>query len=84
MLTRCAERCGDFAPTLAAEHLASNDTLEVSAETLRRWQRAAAQPGVRPRKAYRQRHEQKAHFGELVQMDGSFTAGWRSAAPWGA
>jgi hypothetical protein len=44
----------------------------VSAETLRRWLRAAGQPGVRKRKAYRRRREPKAHFGELVQMDGSF------------
>ena len=72
VLKRCAERYGDFGPTLASEHLAAEDHLAVSAETLRRWQRAAGQPGVRKRKAYRQRREPKAHFGELVQMDGSF------------
>jgi hypothetical protein len=39
---------------------------------LRRWLRASGQAGLRKRKAYRRRREPKAHFGELVQMDGSF------------
>jgi transposase len=72
VLRRVAERYMDFGPTLAAEHLASDDGLAVSAETLRRWLRAAGQPAVRKRSAYRRRREPKAHFGELVQMDGSF------------
>ena len=72
VLKRVAERYVDFGPTLASEHLASDDRLPVSAETLRRWLRAAGQPCVRRRKAYRQRREPKAHFGELVQLDGSF------------
>jgi transposase-like protein len=72
VLKRVEERYADFGPTLASEHLASDDRLRVSAETLRRWLRAAGQPGVRKRKAYRRRREPKAHFGELVQMDGSF------------
>ena len=71
-MKRVEERYADFGPTLTAEHLASDDQLRVSAETLRRWLRAAGQPGVRKRKAYRRRREPKAHFGELVQMDGSF------------
>jgi hypothetical protein len=63
----------DFGPTLAAEHLASDDGLEVPAETLRRWMRQAGRwPRQRRRKPYRQRRERKAHFGELVQLDGSF------------
>ncbi|MGH9439470.1 MAG: ISNCY family transposase [Terriglobia bacterium] len=72
VLQRAEERYGDFGPTLASEHLANDDRLEVSAETLRRWQRLAGQPGIRKRRAYRRRRERKAHFGELVQMDGSF------------
>jgi transposase-like protein len=72
VLSRVEERYMDFGPTLAAEHLASDDQLRVSAETLRRWLRAAGVPGARKRKAYRRRREPKAHFGELVQMDGSF------------
>ncbi len=72
-LKRVRERYGDFGPTLAAEHLAEDDGLRVHAETLRRWMRAAGMGTARRRrKPYRQRRERKAHFGELVQMDGSF------------
>jgi transposase len=62
-----------FGPTLAGEHLASEDGLQMDAETLRRWM---LEEGLwsrqRKRKAYRQRRERRRHFGELVQMDGSF------------
>jgi hypothetical protein len=62
-----------FGPTLAAEHLASEDRLQVHAETLRRWM---LQEGLwsreRKRRKHRQRRKRKEHFGELVQMDGSF------------
>jgi transposase len=65
-----------FGPTLAAEHLASEDGLTVHRETLRRWMLAA---GVwqrkRKRAAHRRRRERMAHFGELLQLDGS-THGW--------
>jgi transposase-like protein len=63
----------DFGPTLASEHLASDDGLVVPAETLRRWMKAAGLwRRQRRRKPYRQRRERKAHFGELLQLDGSF------------
>jgi transposase len=62
-----------FGPTLAAEHLAEDHQLEVDPETLRRWM---LEEGLwtreRKRKAFRQRRERRPHFGELVQMDGSF------------
>src|SRR6202140_3014184 len=62
-----------FGPTLAAEHLASEDGLRIDAETLRRWMLAEGLwSRQRKRKAYRQRRERRRHFGELVQMDGSF------------
>ena len=62
-----------FGPTLAAEHLESEDGIVVDAETLRRWMLAAGLwSRERKRKAYRKRRERKAHFGELVQLDGSF------------
>jgi len=62
-----------FGPTLAAEHLASEDRLEVSAETLRRWMLSEGLwSRERRRRKHRQRRERKEHFGELVQMDGSF------------
>ena len=73
VLRRVEERYGDFGPTLASEHLASEDGLHVPAETLRRWMKQAGLwKRKRRRKPYRQRRERKAHFGELVQMDGSF------------
>lgn len=66
-----------FGPTLAAEHLAEEDGLTVHPETLRRWMLAA---GLWSRRRtappHRQRRERKAHFGELVQLDGSFHAWW--------
>ena len=41
VLERVKARYEDFGATLAAEHLASDDGLEVHAETLRRWLREA-------------------------------------------
>jgi len=62
-----------FGPTLAAEHLASEDGLKVDGETLRRWMLVAGLwSRERKRRAHRRRRERKEHFGELVQMDGSF------------
>ena len=65
-----------FGPTLAAEHLASEDGLQVDAETLRRWMLAEGLwSRERRRRGHRRRRERKEHFGEMVQMDGSFH-GW--------
>jgi transposase len=62
-----------FGPTLAAEHLAEEDGLAIDAETLRRWMLAEGLwSRARKRKPYLQRRERRAHFGELVQLDGSF------------
>jgi transposase len=62
-----------FGPTLAAEHLASEDKLQVDAETLRRWMLAEGLwSRQRKRRRHRRRRARKEHFGELVQMDGSF------------
>jgi len=73
VLTRVKARYQDFGPTLASEHLGSDDGLEVHAEKLRRWlKEAGLWQRQRRRKPYRQRREAKAHFGELVQLDGSF------------
>lgn len=62
-----------FGPTLAAEHLATDDEVGVDAETLRRWM---LEEGLwsreRRRRRHRRRRERKEHFGEMVQMDGSF------------
>jgi transposase len=61
-----------FGPTLAAEHLASEDGVHVHHDTLRRWMLTAGLwSRTRKRTPYRRRRERKAHFGELVQLDGS-------------
>jgi len=62
-----------FGPTLAAEHLAEEEGIEIGVETLRGWMlEAGLWSRERRGRAHRQRRERKAHFGELVQMDGSF------------
>ena len=62
-----------FGPTLAAEHLASEDGLMVDHETLRRWMLAAGLwSRARKRSPHRRRRERRAHVGELLQLDGSF------------
>ena len=62
-----------FGPTLAAKHLANEDGMRIDAETLRRWMLAEGLwSRGRKRKPHRQRRERRRHFGELVQMDGSF------------
>jgi len=62
-----------FGPTLAAEHLAEEDGIVMDHETLRRWMLAERLwSRQRKRKKHCQRRERKSHFGELVQLDGSF------------
>ena len=71
-----------FGPTLAAEHLASEDGLTVDHETLRRWMLAAGMwSRARKRSPHRRRRERKAHFGELVQLDGSFHPWFEARGP---
>jgi transposase len=73
-----------FGPTLAAENLASDDGISVHHDTLRRWLLAAGLwSRVRKRSPHRQRRERKAHFGELVQLDGSFHLWYEGRAPRG-
>ena len=61
-----------FGPTLASEHLAADHSLAVPRETLRRWMLAAGLwSRRRKRKPHRTRRQRKAHFGELIQLDGS-------------
>lgn len=71
-----------FGPTLAAEHLASEDGLSIDHETLRRWMLAAGLwSRARKRSPHRRRRERKAHFGELVQLDGSFHRWFEDRGP---
>ena len=84
VLKQVQARYEDFGPTLASEHLASDDGLAVHAETLRRWlKEAGLWQRQRRRKPYRQRREAKSHFGELVQLDGSFHAWLEERGPRG-
>ena len=71
-----------FGPTLAAEHLLSEDGLTVDHETLRRWMLTAGLwSRARKGSPHRRRRERKAHFGELVQLDGSFHRWFEGRAP---
>jgi transposase len=71
-----------FGPTLAAEHLASEDGVVVDHETLRRWMLAEGLwSRARKRSPHRRRRERKAHFGELVQLDGSFHPWFEQRGP---
>ena len=71
ILERYQERYAGFGPTFAVEKL-EQDGYVLDHETLRGW---LIQAGLwqkrRRRQAHRQWRERKAHFGELVQMDGS-------------
>jgi transposase len=73
-----------FGPTLAAEHLESEDGMSVHPETLRRWMLAEGLwSRMRKRRTHRKRREPRAHFGELVQMDGSFHEWYEQRGPKG-
>ncbi len=62
-----------FGPTLVAEHLGEDHGIAVDGETVRRWMLAEGLwSRERKRRPYRKRRERRKHFGELVQMDGSF------------
>lgn len=62
-----------FGPTLAAEHLGSEDRMDLSVTTVRRWMlEAGLWSRARKARQHRQRRARREHFGELVQMDGSF------------
>lgn len=73
------ERLEGFGPTLASEKLAEAG-LKVDAETFRRWLMAEGlwKPR-RKREPHRRWRPRKEHFGELVQMDGSFHAWFETA-----
>jgi transposase len=72
VLTAYKEHYWDFGPTLASEKLMEREKYEVDHETLRRWLLAAGLwQRQRKRPKHRERRERKAHFGELVQLDGS-------------
>lgn len=72
ILQRYEERYAGFGPTLAAEKL-GEEGYAIDHETLRRWLLAEGRwARQRRRSPYRQRRARRQHFGELVQIDGSF------------
>jgi transposase len=71
VLARYRERYSDFGPTLATEKLALEGQV-VDHETLRGWLiKAGLWHKRRKRGKHRSWRERRAHFGELVQLDGS-------------
>ena len=73
-----------FGPTLAAEHLAEGDGIVLDHDTVRRWM---LEEGLWSRQRKRTRHcqrrERRSHFGELVQLDGSFHDWFEGRGPRG-
>jgi transposase len=62
-----------FAPTLVAEQLWEDHRIQVPVSTLRDWMlEAGLWSRVRRSRPKTKRRERRAHFGELVQLDGSF------------
>jgi hypothetical protein len=60
-------------PTLVAEHLASEHGWSIAVTTLTRWMRTAGLwSRVRKTTRHHTRRARRPHFGELVQLDGSF------------
>ena len=81
VLARYQERYPDFGPTLAAEKLAL-DGWVVDHDTLRGWlMKAGLWQKRRKRAKHRSWRERRAHFGELVQLDGSHHKWFEKRAP---
>ncbi len=56
--------------------------MHVHHDTLRRWMLAAGLwSRARKRSVHRRRRERKSHFGELVQLDGSFHLWFEGRGP---
>jgi transposase InsO family protein len=69
-----ANKYHDFGPTLAAEYLYERDKIKIGTETLRLWLIANNMHKVKRKKRYRVHHprERREHYGELIQIDGSY------------
>lgn len=81
VLARYQERYRDFGPTLAVEKLALEGWV-VDHETLRGWLlKAGLWQKRRKRARHRSWRERRAHFGELVQLDGSHHKWFEERAP---
>ena len=81
VLARYQERYPDFGPTLAAEKLRLDGHV-VDHETLRGWLiKAGLWHKRRKRGKHRSWRERRAHFGELVQLDGSHHQWFEARGP---
>jgi len=81
VLARYQKRYPDFGPTLAAEKLALDGHV-VDHETLRGWLlKAGLWQKRRKRGKHRSWRERRAHFGDLVQLDGSHHKWFEARAP---
>lgn len=66
------QKYNDFGPTLLSEKLFEEEALKISDETLRLWLIETGDIKKRRRhKKHRRWRERKAHFGEMLQIDGS-------------
>ena len=67
------ESYNDFGPVLFSEKLSENHKIKVDHETIRRWliSEGLWQKKRKPPR-HRSRRQRREHFGELIQMDGSF------------
>lgn len=71
-----------FGPTLVAEHLWTDHGILVARSTLRDWMREAGLwSRTRRARPTHTRRERMAHFGELVQLDGSFHDWYEGRGP---
>lgn len=62
-----------FGPTLAGQHLGEDHGIEIPMTTLRDWMlQAGLWSRVRRSRRGPKRRDRRTHFGELVQLDGSF------------
>jgi hypothetical protein len=72
VLTLYKGKYSDFGPRLASEYLSRDDGEHLSEETLRQWLiKAGLWQARRQGARHRQWRERRAHWGEMVQMDGS-------------
>lgn len=70
-----------FGPTLGSEKLEEEDGYKVDHETLRRWlSKEGLWAKQRRRGKHRSWRERRAHFGEMLQMDGSLHAWFEDRA----
>ena len=72
VIERYRSEYSDFGPRLASEKLWEREQVQVHEETLRRWLLESGDwKKRRKRRGHRRWRERKAHWGEMVQMDGS-------------